>query len=329
MQLAEIIKDPGGMVELERASVQSLFLEPQLMAQILDTIATRAKAFTPNTSTATGRAEIAAMAHKVARSKTFLDDIGKEQVAELKERPKLIDAGRKRMRDYLDALKDEVRDPLTAWEIKEAELEAAATRKQAADALAAKVAHDHEFAILLNQQFDQQREAKRLAAAQAIKDHEAQLIRESEDRRKREATEALEKAKRAKELAAQKLKDAKLQAEREKAELEQKIKDAAKHAEFLKAEAEARAERDRVASVAHEKAAIEAERQRVAKQAEAEAAVKAKREANVKHRQAIELEAKISLLDAALMGLLLSDSQAETIITAIKEGYISHVSLTY
>lgn len=72
--------------------------------------------FVPDVSTRKGREAIASIAYKVARSKTALDGVGKDLVAELKEVPKKIDAERKRMRDLLDAWQAEVRRPLTEWE---------------------------------------------------------------------------------------------------------------------------------------------------------------------------------------------------------------------
>ena len=60
------------------------------------------------------------MAYKVARSKTTLDDIGKELVAGWKDQAKEVDANRKLARETLDALKIKVRKPLTDWEEKEA-----------------------------------------------------------------------------------------------------------------------------------------------------------------------------------------------------------------
>jgi len=75
--------------------------------------------FTPDITTTKGRQAIASIAHSVARSKTALDNIGKELVAELKDVPKKIDAERKRMRDLLDAWKDEVRKPLDDWQAAE------------------------------------------------------------------------------------------------------------------------------------------------------------------------------------------------------------------
>lgn len=67
-------------------------------------------------STPTGRKHIASLAHSVARSKTYVDGIGKEMVAEIKIKAKVIDAERKRFRDTCDAIKAEVRAPLDEFE---------------------------------------------------------------------------------------------------------------------------------------------------------------------------------------------------------------------
>lgn len=75
--------------------------------------------FTPDISSRKGRDAIASMAYKVARSKTALDNVGKQLVADLKEIPKKIDAERKRVRDTLDAWQEEVRRPLTEWQAAE------------------------------------------------------------------------------------------------------------------------------------------------------------------------------------------------------------------
>ncbi|HRK87355.1 MAG TPA: hypothetical protein PK461_16745, partial [Alcaligenes faecalis] len=88
----------------------------------------------PNLKTDKGRKEIASRAFKVRKIKAALDGLGKEQVDRLKEIPKLIDAERKRMRDELDALADEVRKPLTDWE--EAEASRVALHRAALDGMA-------------------------------------------------------------------------------------------------------------------------------------------------------------------------------------------------
>ena len=86
----------------------------------LEKITVEAKSLVADLSTKKGRDAIASMAYKVRQSKTALDKIGKELVDQLKEQPKLVDAERKRMRDYLDSLAEEVRKPLDEFEAREA-----------------------------------------------------------------------------------------------------------------------------------------------------------------------------------------------------------------
>ena len=73
----------------------------------------------PSLDTKKGRDAYASMAFKIARSKTALDAVGMELAADLKEKPKKVDASRKRMRDQLDAWRDEARGPLNEWEAAE------------------------------------------------------------------------------------------------------------------------------------------------------------------------------------------------------------------
>lgn len=82
----------------------------------LDKIRAEVTGHVPDLKTKKGRDAIASLAFKVRKVKTALDGVGKEQVDRLKEIPKKIDAERKRMRDVLDALADEVRAPLDQWE---------------------------------------------------------------------------------------------------------------------------------------------------------------------------------------------------------------------
>lgn len=73
----------------------------------------------PGLDTASGRKAYASMAFKIARSKTAIDKVGQELVADLKQLPKTIDAERKRWRDQLDEWRDEARGPLNDWEAAE------------------------------------------------------------------------------------------------------------------------------------------------------------------------------------------------------------------
>ena len=106
------------LIPLQNADPVALFA-PGGLDPIIEAIEREARSLVPDISTAKGRKEVASNAAKVAKAKTYLDDIGKSYVAELKDLPRKIDAARKVMRDRLDALKDEVRAPLTEYELAE------------------------------------------------------------------------------------------------------------------------------------------------------------------------------------------------------------------
>ncbi|VVN20490.1 hypothetical protein PS662_04339 [Pseudomonas fluorescens] len=73
----------------------------------------------PDVTTKKGQAAYRSIAYDLAGSKTKLDNLGKELVAELKDVPKKIDAERKRVRELLTEWQEEVRKPLTDWEAAE------------------------------------------------------------------------------------------------------------------------------------------------------------------------------------------------------------------
>lgn len=108
------------VVTVQKENALQAFSADQGLDPYLAKIRVEIEGFVPDVSTAKGRKEIASIAYKVAQSKTALDNVGKELVAELKAVPAKIDAERKRMRDILDSWKDEVRAPLTEWENAEA-----------------------------------------------------------------------------------------------------------------------------------------------------------------------------------------------------------------
>jgi hypothetical protein len=109
------------------AIVPAEFFKPNGADAVLSALKTEVRkvAATLDISTPGGREAIASLAYKVARSKTALDEQGKDLVSAIKKQSGEIDAERKRVRDELDALKDEVRKPLTDWENAEKERVAA------------------------------------------------------------------------------------------------------------------------------------------------------------------------------------------------------------
>lgn len=225
--------------------------------------------FIPNVTTKKGRAEIASIAARVAKSKTALDGIGKELVARLKDVPKKINGERKRMRDTLDAWKDEVRKPLTDWE----EAEQARIVK-------------HESAIewfRLRATENSDLDATELASS--IAEVEARSVgtewEEFEAEAHRAKAGALESLKAA--LAARNKADA------EQAELAR-----------LRQEAAERAEQDRLAEVARK--AVEAERVRAANEQQAQREADARRiqeaEQATRDAEAREKQAESSRVEA-------------------------------
>lgn len=104
------------LVALDKKDAMAVFTSENGMQPLLAEIRKHIDAFTGDAATKEGRAAIASMAHKVSRSKTFLESFGKACADEAKEIPKKIDRNRKLMKDTLDAWRDEVRKPLTEWE---------------------------------------------------------------------------------------------------------------------------------------------------------------------------------------------------------------------
>lgn len=227
-------------------------------------------------ATAKGRAAYKSLARKVASFRIRIDDIGKDLVAELKEKPKKIDAERKRMRDMLDEWKADIIKPVEDWEEKErleAEIKAA---ELAALELAKQIETDHEFALLLNAEFDRKRaeqiaqaEAERIANEKRIAEEAAAAAiaaeRAESERKAREAQEAIEAAERARIKAEQDAEAAKLKA--------------AQYAENV-----------RLKAARDQEAAVEAERQRQAAEAARITREEEARAANIEHQRNVNRE---------------------------------------
>lgn len=278
----------------------------------------------PDILTEGGREEIKSLAYKIARSKTALDDLGKDFVAELKKQTGKIDADRRIIRDRLDALKDEVRKPVTEWE---------GSEKARVDA--------HEAALTII------RGAAELgmeASAPSIRDR----LRTIGQVAQRDWQEFAEQANGALAVAEDKLRGALIIAEKREAEAaelkrlqeaeqvriaaEAKAKrdaDAAATAAVAEAQRlereKAAAERARVAAEEAAARAVEQERQRVAAEKAATEAAEQKRQANKRTRDKINREIT-SALSEVLTG---NADEAAALIDAIVAGRIPHVTITY
>lgn len=273
--VAQVNADPG-----------LVLLDKERFNQFYEAIKAETDKLVPDLTTEKGRKEIASMAFKVAKTKTAIDAAGKLLNEEARAKINIVDAARRDIREKLDALKDEVRRPLTEWEAREEQRVIACNgvidrfiaagkvhlddttdtvRTRLAEVQAVAIDEGQFQQLLPLATYQQQTAVDALTAAHA------QLVREEADRAEldRLRSEAAERA------------------ERERAEAEAKA--AAEAAERAKHEAEARAAR----AAEEEKARIEAAAKAAeeAARAQAEAAARAEREAAERaHAEALAAE---------------------------------------
>ncbi|HHZ9278216.1 TPA: hypothetical protein ACWMI5_002739 [Klebsiella pneumoniae] len=317
------------LVVIEKKNAMAVFTNNDQLDPLIEAIEKEARSLVPDVTTKKGRDAIASMAHKVARSKTYIDNAGKDLVAELKALPKQIDESRRVVRERLDALKDEVRRPLTEWEAEQERIkaeeamnalhaEALVMNEEFDRQLAARIESDHEMALLMNDAFDREQadkaaeaerqriaheeEIKRMAAAAAAREVEQRAQREREEAALREAA----------------LKAQAEQAERDRIAAEQKAeadKQAAIEAERRKAQEEA--DRIRREAEQREQARLAEEKRKADEQA--------RREADVRHRKAVGVE----VVKALMANTSLTRDQAIEVLTAVKDGRIPHTGISY
>ncbi len=317
------------LVVIEKKNAMAVFTNNDQLDPLIEAIEKEARSLVPDVTTKKGRDAIASMAHKVARSKTYIDNAGKDLVAELKALPKQIDESRRVVRERLDALKDEVRRPLTEWEAEQERIkaeeamnalhvEALAMNEEFNRQLAARIESDHEMALLMNDAFDREQAEKKAEAERLRIAREEEIKRLAEEKAKREAAE---KAQREIDAAAAREREAILAKER--AEREQR-------------EAAERAEREKQAAVEAERRKAQEEADRIRREAEQreqarlaeekrKADEQARREADVKHRKAVGTE----IVKALLANTSLTRDQAIEVLIAVKDGRIPHTGISY
>ena len=205
---------PALLVTVEQASVQTVFATRQALDPLIEKIAQAVREQKPDVTTAKGRKEIVSLAFRVAKTKTYLDNLGKALVAGLKELPKTIDANRLDMRIRLDALRDEARKPLDEWEAEQERLENERRAQEEAAALAAQIERDHEMALLMDAVFAHEREGKLRAEEQARAEREESARRKAEEREEKARQDAVERERQ--QLEAEETRKRETQAARER-----------------------------------------------------------------------------------------------------------------
>jgi hypothetical protein len=327
---------------IENPDPSELFA-PGGLTWIIERIESESRSLVPDVSTRKGRDAIASIAARVARSKVYLDGLGKDYVAEIKRVSAVIDSERKMMRDRLDALRDELRRPLTEWE------EAEKTR---VDRIKTNI---ESIGMLANGELTVSSLRDRLAEAESIEINaswrefiqeatlekarvidvltarlDAAMEKERADAMMRERAKEMEERQRAEREAAEAkereaaiaaaIEKERMAAERERSEREDQVKRETERLEAKRIEAEQRA------ALAEDQArrAARAERDRIEAAQAQQRAIEEARAMNEAHRAQVHRE-----ILAALMEIVSDEYLAKEIIRAIVLGKIKGLQVEY
>jgi len=276
--------DVPALIEIDDNLPARVFSNESEMDKLIAAVREKVDVLSPDVNTAKGRDEIRSMAYKVARTKTALDEAGKKLTEDKRAEIALVDKERKRMRDQLDAMKDKVRAPLTAYEEAEEKRKAAiverldkikqlgavpfgatiedieSRREELAaidpgdgfDDLADQAVARHEAATnLLNralqeaqERAERERELAEMRKAQEEREARDRAAREAEERKRREEDAARLKAAEEAEAKLAQERAAREAAEREQLAAEQRARDAEERAERAAAAERERIERE-------------------------------------------------------------------------------------
>ncbi len=355
------------LVVIEPTTAIALFTEGDGIDAMLADIRKQAASLVPDITTVKGRKEIASVAYAVTKTKTYLDGLGKDLTGKYKEIPKRIDANRKMIRDTLDALKDEVRAPLTQYEAAEESRVAAlkermtafADAKQATSELPS-IELEHYLqqidAIAIDDSWEEMTAQAGVAKDAAVlhlrtviektKEREAQA---AELERLRQEVAAREQADRERRIAeqaaaaeAQRQEQARLDAERREREAKDREQQAIRDAEAAeKALQEAEARRISEAEMveqrrlqAEENALRQAEEaaSRAAEQERQRIAQELARQKEEEQRRAADVEHRRTINNAILMdlmGLGIDEDKAVNLIKQIASKKIEHLRINY
>lgn len=318
---------------------------------LLGRIREEVAAHKPDLTTRKGRDAIKSLAYKVTRTKTALDDAGKELNASKRAEIDAVDAVRRDVRAKLDDLAATARKPLDEWEKREAE------RQERIDEIMALIhgatehireCESHEIQARIDDltalEFDADvfREgleiainAKMMAITNLGAALDRQLQAEADARELAELRRQVEEREELARIEAEK--QAAIEADRiaeERRIADENAAEAKRIADIKAAEeaaaANAKAEADRIAKAAIDKANAEAEALRqadIARQREIDriAAETAAREADKAHRGAVMKAAK----EAIMASGDIDENAAKKIVLAIVAGEIPNTRINF
>lgn len=345
---------------LEQNVIVSAFQTENGTKSLFEKIATEARSVIFDMSVKKERDALKSFAYNLARTKTTVDNYGKEMVAEIKKQSGVIDADRKFWRDNMDLLQEEIRKPLTDFE--NAEKDRVAKHEGAIaeiknNALISNEATSNDIKEVISsvenaivdsslEEYEEQAKLAKFETLEKLRNalvarekyeaeqaelerlRQAEIERQQKERDEKIAREAADKAR--VEAEAKALADRK-RAEQEKLEAEQREA----RLKLEKEQAELREQQLKQQAIEHEKQAeidrqkaVEAECLRIEQEAQAKADAELKeqqaREANKAHKKKICNEAL-----QGLMSIGVSEELGKQILQAIHKGEVPHVSIKF
>jgi len=317
------------LVAINNERIQLALVDAEARQSLLDEVRERVDGYSCDVTTAAGRKIIASIAYKVAQTKTTIDAVGKDLVADAKAKIKVVDEARKEIRDTLDGLRDSVREPLTKYEQRIEDEKRIIADWESTQRLTDKTEIEEALLLLGNcdsgvfdvslQPYAEQVKAAAIATLQAnlAKAQEA----EAEAKRIEEERAELDRLRKA---------EADRKAAEERAELQRKA------AERATAEAAAAAQRaiddaNRKAQEAEQRAAM-AEAQAKARaedERQQQAAQEAKRAADQAHRNNIMRAAYMDIRRMIQDAPQDPSKQAEMVVREIAAGNVANVKMEW
>jgi len=355
------VKIEDGMIVVEPVSVPMIFSDEKNIRTIIGMIKAEVDKHEVDLTTSKGRDAVKSLAYTVVRSKTTLDNLGKNLVADLKAKVGAVDAIRKIARDDLDVLRDEVKAPLEAWEkaeedriIKITSMMSGLTSLQnipvRTSEHAISIRHDVE-AMLITDDFEEFQEKaaelklqtllsldEKIAELKKSEADLAELDQLRKEKEEREVAERLVAAEAAEKLRKEKADKERLEREEhirkeEKERLEREHQEALDRAEIEK-QAAVQQERERIEreqKIADSNKAAEEEQKR--RDEEKKRLADQKKADGKRHQARINREAKASIekvINSSLeQGGVTNGELSEMIIKAIVKGEISNVTINY
>lgn len=315
------------LVQIEAKDAFAIFTtnDPRTaLAPTLDRLSEIVAAWEPlDVTTPKGRENIASRAYRITKVKTAIEGIGEKLAADAKKVPGLIDATRRYAKTTLDALRDEVRKPLTEWEAAEnirlaKHRETLARLNVLATATAALPVPNLRNALATVEAVDASACEEFEGEISIAKGNALSVIRLALVARERAEAEAEELAKlRAEKAERDRLdREADIAAEAAAAATRREREAAEARERKLRADKEA-AEQHAVETAARVKAEMEAQKR-------AEIEEQERRERNVAHKRKVN---KAAVADLVAGGI--SEETAKAVVTLIAKGAVSGISIRY